>query len=55
MFGLVSGISMGYGSYSVMPIPYFMALSWFLGSLVEMGLAGWLMGVIVKEGEVSAA
>src|SRR3972149_8272884 len=28
------GVPMGYGSYSVMPIPYHMALIWFLGSLV---------------------
>jgi hypothetical protein len=25
----------GYGTYSVMPIPYHMALVWFLGSLIE--------------------
>src|SRR3990172_9164916 len=30
-FGLSAGVSMGYGSYSVMPIPYHMAFTWFLG------------------------
>lgn len=49
MWGIVAGLSMGYGSYSVMPIPYSMALTWFLGTLVEMGFAGWITGMVVKE------
>ncbi len=49
LLGLIWGISMGYGSYSVMPITYGTALGWFLGMLVEMGFAGWLTGMIVKE------
>lgn len=48
ILGVMSGLSMGYGSYSVMPIPYAMALTWFLGTLVQMVLAGWLTGYIVK-------
>ena len=50
MFGLVAGVSMGYGSYSVMPIPYSMALIWFLGTLVEMGFAGWITGMVFQAG-----
>lgn len=49
LFGLGAGISMGYGSYAVMPIPYAMALSWFLGTLVEGILAGLIVGAIVKD------
>ena len=49
LFGVGYGISMGFGSYSVMPIPYSIALTWFLGTLVEMTVAGILVGLIVKE------
>jgi len=38
---------MGYGTYSVMPIPYIMALVWFLGTLVEAVLGGLLAGLMV--------
>lgn len=48
-FGLGTGVSMGYGSYSVMPIPYHMALVWFLGSLVEAILGGLIVGSIIRE------
>ena len=49
LLGISWGISMGYGSYSVMPIPYHMALAWFLGTVVEMTLGGLLLGLIIKE------
>ena len=49
LFGLGAGISMGYGSYTVMPIPYSMALIWFLGIFIRSILAGILLGLIVKE------
>ena len=49
VFGIVTGISMGYGTYSVMPIPYILALSWFLGTVVESVVAGLLLGLIVKD------
>lgn len=55
LLGLIWGIGMGYGSYSVMPITYGTALGWFLGTLVEMGFAGWLTGMIVKEEGVKQA
>jgi len=35
LFGLSAGVPMGYGSYSVMPIPYHMAFTWCFGSVVE--------------------
>jgi hypothetical protein len=49
IFGIGVGISMGYGTYAVMDIPYFMALTWFLGTVVETTLGGMLLGIIVKE------
>lgn len=49
LFGVTSGLGMGYGSFAVMPIPYFLALTWFLGSLLECTLAGLIVGYIVKE------
>lgn len=48
IYGLGMGISFGYGSYSVMPIPYSMALTWFLGTVVEAVVAGLLVGLIIK-------
>jgi hypothetical protein len=49
VFGIGSGVSMGYGSYSVMPLPYEIAFGWFLGSLIEAIAAGWITGMIVKK------
>jgi hypothetical protein len=51
-FGLVwgfgAGVMMGYGSYSSMPIPYVLALAWFLGTWLEFTVAGLLAGLIIK-------
>lgn len=49
IFGIGTGVSMGYGSYCFMPLPYYLALSWFLGSVVELTLAGLILGFIVKD------
>lgn len=49
IFGIGAGTSMGYGSYCVMPIPYYLALVWFLGMLVETIVGGLLVGAIVKD------
>lgn len=49
LFGIGTGISMGYGSYSVMPITNATALTWFLGSFIEAVVAGILVGAIIKE------
>ena len=49
IFGIGSGISMGYGTYSVMPIPYAMAFVWFAGGVVEFTVAGLVAGLIVKK------
>ncbi len=49
LFGVGTGISMGYGSYAVMPLPYNIAFWWCLGMLVEAVVAGWITGLIVKK------
>jgi hypothetical protein len=49
LFGIASGVSMGYGSYAAMPITAFIAHTWFLSTLVKMVLAGLVAGAIVRE------
>ncbi len=48
LFGIATGVSMGFGSYCYMPIPLSLAISWFFGSLVELTVAGILVGLLVK-------
>jgi hypothetical protein len=48
LFGLATGISMGFGSYCYMPIPLTLAWSWFIGSWVEAIAAGAIVGAIIK-------
>ena len=48
LFGLGTGVSMGYGSYAAMPITAFIAHIWFFSTLIKMVLAGLIVGVIVK-------
>ncbi len=48
IFGLATGISMGFGSYCYMPIPMSLAVSWFIASVVEFSVAGALTGLIAK-------
>ncbi len=52
LFGLGAGTSMGYGTYAMMDIPYWMAFGWFLGTTVEAVVAGLLLGAIIREPEV---
>ena len=48
LFGAAAGISMGFGSFSYMPIPLSLAVSWFAGVLIECVVAGSLVGLILK-------
>lgn len=48
LFGLATGVSMGFGSYSYMPIPLTLAWSWFFGSVIEGIAAGAIVGAIMK-------
>jgi hypothetical protein len=49
IFGIGTGIAMGYGTYSVMPIPYSMAFVWFIGSVVEFTIGGLVTGMIIRK------
>ncbi len=49
LLGVGIGASMGYGTYSAMPIPYAVALGWFLGTIIQLTLAGAVLGLILKE------
>jgi hypothetical protein len=49
LFGVGGGVSMGYGSFAVMPLPYVLAFGWFAGMLVESLVAGLLAGLIIRE------
>ena len=49
LYGVAVGIGMGYDSYAVMPLTQTIALTWFLGTVVQGGVAGALLGLIVKE------
>lgn len=48
LFGLATGISMGFGSYSYMPIPLTLAWSWFFGTWIEVIAAGAIVGAIIQ-------
>jgi hypothetical protein len=48
LFGLATGISMGFGSYSYMPIPLTLAWSWFFGSWIKAIAAGAIIGAILR-------
>ncbi len=49
IFGIGTGVPMGYGMYSVMPLPYSMAFVWFLGAVVEATVGGLVAGLIIKK------
>lgn len=49
LFGFVSGVTMGYGSYAVMPITYPIAITWFLGMIIEALLGAAALAVIVGD------
>jgi hypothetical protein len=48
LYGLGTGFSMGFGTYSFMPIPIFLAVVWFVGTLVEMMVGGIIVGSIIR-------
>lgn len=48
ILGITTGTSMGIGSYCYMPIPIGLAFSWFIASLVELSLAGVIVGYMVS-------
>lgn len=48
LFGIGAGVSMGYGTYAVVAMPYKIALTWFLGTVGETTLGGFIAGLILK-------
>lgn len=49
LFGAAAGVAMGYGSYSFMPVPHFMAFIWFVNGLVQGMAGGAAVGLLVKD------
>jgi hypothetical protein len=48
LLGFGMGMSLGYGGYALLPIPYGLALGWFLTFLGEYALGGVLLGAMFK-------
>ncbi|MBI2342954.1 MAG: hypothetical protein HYV02_01245 [Deltaproteobacteria bacterium] len=48
LWGTALGLSMGYGSYSFMPISSSLAFAWFATSVFEGVVAGLIVGSVVK-------
>lgn len=48
LFGIATGVPMGFGTYCVMPVPVYLAFVWFGGSLVEAVAGGAIAGAIVR-------
>ena len=49
VYGLMQGLGMGYGMYPMLPMPYSLAISWFLGGVVEYVILGLILGLMVKD------
>jgi hypothetical protein len=49
LFGLGTGFSMGFGTYSFMPIPLYMGVAWFIGTLIETLVGGIIVGSITRK------
>jgi len=48
-YGIAVGVGMGYSTYAMLPMPYGLAIGWFLGAIITYGIAGWIAGMIMKE------
>jgi hypothetical protein len=49
IYGIAWGLSYGYGTYAYMPIPYLLALGWFLQSVIAFTIFGLIIGLIIRE------
>lgn len=54
LFGIAMGMSVGFGSYTSMPIPLSLAWAWFIGTFVEALVAGAIVGAIVRPPKTAA-
>lgn len=52
--GIMFGISMAYGSYASMPIPYSLALQWFLYTIAQYIVCGIALAMVFKPKAASA-
>jgi len=48
LYGIATGFPMGFGSYCYMPVPLYLAIVWFVGTLAETIVGGALVGAIIK-------
>ena len=46
LYGIAVGVGAGFGTFSFMPLPYELALSWFTIMVIESLVAGALIGLI---------
>jgi hypothetical protein len=46
IIGLLMAIPMAYGTYGAMPIPYSLALKWFLFGVIEYAVAGAILAAV---------
>jgi len=44
--GMMMAVPMAYGTYAAMPIPYSLALSWFICGLIEYVVAGVVLAMV---------
>ncbi|MBI4396746.1 MAG: hypothetical protein HY548_06605 [Elusimicrobia bacterium] len=49
ILGFGTGVSMGLGSYSYMPITVQIAAGWFLGAWAEFTVGGLILGAVIQE------
>ncbi|MBI5760138.1 MAG: hypothetical protein HZA46_16600 [Planctomycetales bacterium] len=49
IFGIGAGASMAAGGYAVHPIQGELAVGWFLLTVIEATVGGWLVGLIAKQ------
>ena len=49
LFGIISGSSMGFGTYAYTPIPFELAVYWFLTGFGKTLAAGAIVGALVKK------
>jgi hypothetical protein len=46
--GLMVALPMSYGAYAMMPIPYSLALQWFIYGTIEYVIAGMVLAMVFK-------
>lgn len=52
--GMMIGVSFAYGSYAMLPIPYALALQWFLYTLIEFVIFGIILSLLFRKSQAQA-